>query len=218
MRRRRRWAYGFGDRLTALRVNGVGDAEHGADMLAARRAGPDFVILPKADDAAAVHDTLAVCERPVLAMIETPRGVLDALAIARVAAGLIAGTNDLSAELGLPPSAGRRGLVASLQQIVLAARACGIPAFDGVHNVLEDEAGLTAQAEEGRDFGFTGKSVIHPAQIATVNRVFSPGQGEVAAARALIAAATGGAERHEGRMIEAMHVEQAQRILARAMD
>jgi (3S)-malyl-CoA thioesterase len=209
-------AGGFDARITALRVNPVGHREHGADMLAARRSRANYVVLPKVADTKAVHDTRAVSERPILAMIETPRGVLDVLDIARVSAGLIAGTNDLSAELNLPARTGRRGLTTALQRIILAARAVGIPAFDGVFNGLEDEVGLAAEAEEGRDFGFDGKSVIHPSQIATVNRVFSPSAQEVEAAQALVAAATGGAERHDGRMIEAMHVAQARRLIARA--
>jgi citrate lyase subunit beta/citryl-CoA lyase len=96
-------------------------------------------------------------------------------------------------------------------------RACSRdPAFDGVFNGLEDEEGLSLQCEEGRAFGFDGKSLIHPNQIATTNRLFSPSQEEVAAAERLIAAATGGAERFEGKMIEAMHVDQARAVLAKA--
>jgi citrate lyase subunit beta/citryl-CoA lyase len=100
--------------------------------------------------------------------------------------------------------------------VVLAARAAGIPAFDGVFNGLEDEEGLALQCKEGRAFGFDGKSLIHPNQIGTANRIFSPSAEEVASAERLIAAATGGAERFEGKMIEAMHVDQARGVLAKA--
>lgn len=207
---------GFGEKLMAIRINAAGSVHHGPDMLAARHAKVPFVVLPKAQTVKEIHDTHAVSERPVISMIETPAGVLDAPALARMSAGVIAGTNDLGASLRLPPAAGRRGLSTALQRIVLAARAAGIAAFDGVYNALADDDGLAAEAEEGRAYGFDGKSVIHPSQIDTVNRIFSPTDEELAAAQALVAAASGGAERHEGRMIEAMHVDQARRLIARA--
>lgn len=206
---------GFGERLAAIRINAVGSPHHGADMLAARHARVPYVILPKAETPRDVHDTLSVCERPVIAMVETPRAVLGVGELAAVCAGLIVGTNDLSATLGIPAGGGRRGLVLALQRTLLAARAAGIPAFDGVYNRLEDEAGLAAEAEEGRCYGFDGKSVIHPGQLDTVNRIFSPSEAELAAAAALVEASTGGAQRHDGRMIEELHVAQARRLLAR---
>ena len=208
--------HAFEGRLVAIRINAVGSPHHGPDMLAARRAHVPYVILPKVESAKNIHDTKVVTERPIISMIETPIGVLDVLALARASVGLIAGTNDLGAELRLPPGSGRRGLTTALQRIVLAARAAGIAAFDGVYNKLADDSGLAEEAEEGKAFGFDGKSVIHPSQIDTVNRVFSPSDDELAGADALIAAATGGAERYEGRMIEAMHVTQARRLIARA--
>lgn len=207
---------GFGGRPVAIRINADGSPHHGPDMLAARSGRPDFVVLAKANSAREIHDAKVVCERPIIAMIETPVAVLDALTIARVSAAMIAGTNDLAAELRLPPATGRSGLTTALQRIVLAARAVGIPAFDGVYNRLEDDEGLARQAKEGRAWGFDGKSVIHPNQIETVNRIFSPSAEELSEAEALIAAASGGAERHEGRMIESMHVTQARRLIAKA--
>ena len=149
-------------------------------------------------------------------MIETPAGVLAAGSVASVSAALIAGTNDLAAELGIPAAAGRAGLAHSLQMIVLAARAGGAAVFDGVYNQLEDHEGLAAQCREGRAYGFDGKTLIHPGQIEIANRLFGPDEEEVAAARRLIAAASGGAERFEGRMVEAMHVAQAEALLAKA--
>lgn len=208
--------HGFGGRPVAVRINAVGNRHHGPDMLAARRSGAAFVVLPKVEGVRDVHDTKVVCERPVISMVETPAGVIEVAAIARASTALIAGTNDLAAELRIPAGAGRFGLSMALQQIVLAARAAGISAFDGVYNRLEDDDGLAQEAAEGRAFGFDGKSVIHPSQIDAVNRIFSPSAEELAAATALIAAATGGAERHAGRMIEAMHVAQARALVAKA--
>lgn len=207
---------GFGGRPTAIRVNMQGSPWYGDDVVAVRHSGADYAILPKAETHRQVHDTGVLVERPVLAMIETARGVLAAAAIAPATGALIAGTNDLSADLAIPPDAGRAGLAHSLQTIVLAARAAGVAAFDGVHNKLEDESGLAEQCREGRSFGFDGKSLIHPSQIETANRIFGPSEEEIEAALALIASATGGAERFQGRMIESMHVEQARAVLAKA--
>jgi citrate lyase subunit beta/citryl-CoA lyase len=209
-------AQGFGTRPVAIRVNKIGDPWHEADLAAVAGSAADFAILPKVQSAAELEAVAARAGKPVLAMIETASGVLDAHRIAPFSAGLIAGTNDLSADLGLPPGSGRRGLAHSLQAVVLAARAAGVAAFDGVYNRLEDAAGLEAECVEGRAFGYDGKTLIHPNQIDTANRIFGPSAEEVEAARRLIAAATGGAERFEGRMIEAMHVEEARRLIERA--
>ncbi|WP_114951141.1 HpcH/HpaI aldolase/citrate lyase family protein [Sphingosinicella terrae] len=208
-------AEGFGGRPVAIRVNATGSRHYGEDVVAVRRAAIQYVVLPKAETSKQVADAAWLMGKPVLAMIETPRGVVDAAAIAPATRGLIAGTNDLAATLGLPPDSGRRGLVYALQRIVLAARAGGVPAFDGVHNRLEAGDALEAECEEGRLYGFDGKSVIHPSQIDTVNRAFAPSEAELEAAQRLVASATGGAERHEGRMIELLHVEQAKALIAK---
>ena len=209
-------AEGFGGRPAGIRVNAIGSPWWGADIDAVRHSAADFVVLPKVEAQRDVHDAASLVPQPVLAMIETASGVLAAAGIAGLAAGLIAGVNDLSADLGIPSGAGRAGLTHSLQTVVLAARARGIAAFDGVFNRLDDAEGLARECEEGRAFGFDGKSLIHPGQIDTANRLFGPREEEVAAAQRLIAAATGGAERFEGRMIESMHVAQAQAVLAKA--
>ncbi len=210
------FAIGFGNRLTAVRVNAQATDWYGADVIAARACKAGFVVLPKAEDPRQVLNTRSLTEKPVLAMIETAIGVLNAPAIAREAQALIVGTNDLSADLHLPPGEGRSGLVHALQSVVVAARAAGIAVFDGVYNRLEDDSGLRSQCAEGRCFGFDGKTLIHPSQIVTTNIAFGPTADQVAEARRLIEAATGGAERYNGRMIEAMHVAEAERLLAKA--
>ena len=207
---------GFGGRGVAIRVNPAGSAHYGEDVVAVRHSAAHFVVLAKAESVKQVADSSWLMQKPVLAMIETPRAVIDAASIAPAAKALIAGTNDLAATLGLSTAGGRGGFVFALQRVVLAARAAGIAVFDGVYNRLEADEGLVAECREGRAWGFDGKSAIHPSQIETVNRIFSPTGEEVEAARRLIEAATGGAERHEGRMIEAMHVEQAQALIAKA--
>jgi (3S)-malyl-CoA thioesterase len=201
--------------LCAIRINSR-QPWHEADLAAVAASRADYAIVPMTPGPEAPLEAARATGKPILAMIETALGVLNAAAIAPSTAGLIAGTNDLAADLGLRPGAGRAALVTALQTIVLAARAAGVAAFDGVHNRLDDPEGFAAQCEEGKSFGFDGKSLIHPSQVEPANRLFGPGEPEVEAARRLIAAATGGAERYEGEMIERMHVEQARWLLAKA--
>ncbi|MDQ3075443.1 MAG: CoA ester lyase [Pseudomonadota bacterium] len=199
----------------AIRINGTGSEWHDADLAAVAGSRADFVVVPLVGAASEVEAVAAAAGRPVAAMIETAAGVLAAPAIATVAAALIAGTNDLSADLRLPPGAGRAPLQAALQHILIAARASRIAAFDGVFNKLDDAPGLASECAESRMLGFDGKSLIHPDQIAACHAAFAPGRDEIERAERLIAAATGGAERFEGAMIEAMHVEAARRLLNR---
>jgi citrate lyase subunit beta/citryl-CoA lyase len=173
------------------------------------------LVLPRCEDEAQLRLVHERTRKPCVAMIETPAGVLASPRIAPAAAALIAGTNDLRASLRLPAGAGRDRISASLQLIVMASRAAGIPAFDGVFNRLEDAEGFRAEAEDGRMLGFDGKSLIHPNQIASCHEAWAPTAEEVARAERLLAAAQGGAERFEGEMIERMHVESAERLLQR---
>ena len=211
-------AEGFGHRLCAIRVNGVDSPEHDGDVGAVAGSACDFVVLPKVESAADAARAAKALGKPLLAMIETPIGVLAAVEIAATpeVAGLIAGTNDLRAALGIPPITGRAGLSLALQTIVLAARAGGGWAIDGVFNALDDGEAFTKECRHGRAFGFDGKALIHPYQIAIAAHAFGPTEQELADARALIEAATGGAERFRDRMIEAMHVEQARALIERA--
>ena len=200
----------------AIRINGVGSEWHSLDLDAAARSKADLIVLPRAISAHLVHGVAEAAGKPVLAMIETAAGVLAAAAIAGESAGLVAGTNDLRADLRLPLDATRAPVSASLQLIVLAARAAGVPVFDGVFNNLEDSDTFLREAEDGRNLGFDGKSLIHPNQIAPCHRAFAPGEAEVERARAVVDAFRGGAERFGNEMIERMHVEAAERVLARA--
>lgn len=211
-------AAGFGASLSAIRINAFDSPEYDADVAAVVASRADYVVLPKAEDAAAVARLIETLGKPLLVMIETPRGVLAAARIAAVpgVAGLIAGTNDLAASLRLPPSSGRAEMALSLQTIVLAARAGEVWALDGVFNKLDDAEGLEAESRDGRALGFDGKSLIHPNQIGIAASAFGPTAQEIAEARALIDAASGGAERFDDRMIESMHVEMARDLLARA--
>lgn len=211
-------AAGFGERIVAIRINGIDAAEHEADLAAAAGSAAAVIVVPKVESVDAARRIAEAVGKPLLAMIETPAGVLAAAPIAALpgVCGLIAGTNDLKASLGIPAAAGRGGLSLALQSIVLAARAGGAWALDGVFNALDDAEGLAAECREGRALGYDGKTLIHPGQLAIAASAFVPGAEEIADAKALIAAAQGGAERFRDRMIEAMHVVQAQQILARA--
>ena len=200
----------------AIRVNGVGTHWHSPDLDAAARSSADVVVVPRAISAHLVHGVAETVDKPVLAMIETAAGVLAAPAIASETAGLIAGTNDLRADLRLPLDSTREPISASLQMIVLAARAAGVAVFDGVFNGLDDPEGFASEAEAGRRLGFDGKSLIHPNQIDPCHRAFAPGEAELERARALVEAFNGGAERFGDEMIERMHVEAAERVLQRA--
>jgi len=200
----------------AIRVNGVGTEWHSVDLDAVARSKADLVVIPRAISAHLVHGVAEAVNKPALAMIETAAGVLAAAEIAGVAAGLIAGTNDLRSDLRLPLNASREPISTSLQLIVLAARAAGVPAFDGVFNGLDDAEGFLREAEDGRRLGFDGKSLIHPNQIEPCHRAFAPSAAEIERAQALVEAFNGGAERFGSEMIERMHVEAAQRVLERA--
>jgi citrate lyase subunit beta/citryl-CoA lyase len=204
--------------MVAIRVNGVGTEWHSLDLDAVARSKANFVVVPRAASEHLIHDLAETVNKPVLAMIETAAGVLAASKIATRSAGLIAGTNDLRADLRLPLDAGREPISTSLQLIVLAARAAGVAVFDGVFNRLDDPDSFMAEAVEGKRLGFDGKSLIHPNQIEPCHRAFAPSVGEVERARKLVEAFRGGAERFENEMIERMHIEAAQRVLERAAD
>ncbi len=208
---------GFGERIVAIRINAADTPHHGADIVAVADSDCDVVILPKVETAQAAEDVAQATGKPLFAMIETPRGVLQAASIAEASgvAGLIAGTNDLANELRIPAGATRIGLAVALQSIVLAARAAGVWALDGVFNDLTDRIALEAECREGRALGFDGKTLIHPDQIESANRIWSPNAAEIEEAAALVAAASGGATRFRDRMIEDMHVAAARRLLAR---
>ena len=200
----------------AIRINGAHTDWHGHDVVAMMHSEVELIIVPRAENKSDLHFVRNQTGRPIAAMIETARGVLAAHDIAREAAALIAGTNDLSADLRLPPGAGRGALQMALQTILLAGRAQGIAVFDGVYNRIEDAAGFAAEAAESRVLGFDGKTLIHPSQIAACHAAFAPTEAEIERAERLVAAATGGAERFEGEMVEAMHVAAARRLLKRA--
>jgi (3S)-malyl-CoA thioesterase len=207
----------YPEKRVAVRVNGTGSAGQSDDLAALAGLSLDAVVLPKVD-APSDLDPLRTLGLPIFAMIETPAAIYAARDIAGDPAthGLIAGLNDLAHELKLPDGMDRSAMSHAIQMIVLAARAGRVWCFDGVYNAIDDSEGFAAEAAEGRRLGFDGKTLIHPSQVDPCNTAFAPSDREIAEAEALVAAATGGAQRHEGRMIEDMHVASARALLVRA--
>lgn len=216
---------GYGNRLRLVRINGL-DTEWGRDdAAAARDMACDAVLLPKVGSPADV-DALAEItgDKPVWAMMETPIGMLNAHAIAAhpLLEGFVLGTNDLAKELNTRFRADREPLITGLGLCLLAAKAEGVIAIDGVYNAFKDDEGLEAECIQGRDMGFDGKSLIHPAQVDITNCAFGPSSEEIDLARRQIAAfeeteASGqGVAVVDGRIVENLHVATARELLAKA--
>ena len=215
-------ATGFGSSEVGIRVNGLGTAWSDADFAAASMSAAAFLLVPKVDSPDDARAAVSKAGgKPVWAMIETPRAVLKADEIAEVpgVAALIAGFADLTKDLRAKPGPDRLPLLYSASRILLAARAAGIPAFDGVFTGIGDEPGLEAEARQALELGFDGKTCIHPSQLDGVNRVFSPSAAEVEHAKGLIAAheeammAGKAVATFKGKMVEALHVLEARRTL-----
>ena len=159
------------------------------------------------------------------AMVETPIALQNISDIAKTGsklAALMFGSNDLSSALSLPKSDNRLALMGSLQLLVACGRANSLYVIDGVYNSFKDEAGFKAECEDGASLGFDGKSLIHPSQIEWANKAFSPSVDDVKKAHELIAAFNDGVAeglgviQFEGEMVEALHVDAAKRIIAKA--
>jgi citrate lyase subunit beta/citryl-CoA lyase len=222
-------AGGFGRRELVIRCNGL-DTPWGADDLAAAaEAAPDAVLVPKVSSPAdiAAYDAALVGAPAgvrLWAMVETCAAVLDLKAIAAARsgrlAGLAVGLNDLAKEMGGRQTPDRAPHLAVLTLTVAAARANGLIALDSVCNALDDPDLLERQCRQGAEIGFDGKTLIHPGQLETANRLFSPPEDDVAFARAVIAAfaapenAGRGALRVEGRLAERLHLGEAERLVA----
>lgn len=223
-------------RESIIRVNGIDTEFFSDDMAAVIACRPDAVLLPKVDGpddvqrvADLITETDATESLRIWAMIETPRGVLNAAAIAgagRTAGGLldcfVVGLNDLRKETGVAPETGRTYLVPFLMQVILAARAYGLDAIDSVSNEFRALEAFDGECAQGRAMGFDGKMLIHPAQIDGANRYFGFSEAALAEAKAIAAAfadpATDGLNviNLDGRMVERLHLEQAERLLAKA--
>jgi citrate lyase subunit beta/citryl-CoA lyase len=222
----------YGGREVTIRVNGLETEWHDGDLRAAAQAGPAAVVVPKVNSAGDVHGIERALERDgapdetkIWAMVETPVAMLHAEEIAAASERLtvlVMGTNDLAKELHAEFVPGRAPLLGGLSLCLLAARATGKIILDGVYNDVKDVEGFEAECLQGKQFGFDGKTLIHPGQIEPCNRVFAPSEAEIEQARKIVSAfeearAEGrGVATVDGRMIENLHVDNAQRILALA--
>ena len=220
----------YGMRELTIRINGLGSPWHEDDLAAVCAAGPAGIVVPKvsrADEVRSLASAMAAAGAPehtaLWAMVETPRAILDCAAIGSASERLtllVLGTNDLVKELGAQVVPGRTPLVTALSMAVLGARAAGVAVLDGVYNDVRDADGFVAECRQGRELGFDGKTLIHPGQVETANRVFAPSDDEVDTARRTIAAfeaarAEGRAVATlDGRLVESLHVDTAHRVLA----
>jgi citrate lyase subunit beta/citryl-CoA lyase len=218
----------YGRREIAIRVNGMDTEWHLDDMAAACAAGPDAILVPKVSSADAVLELVDTFQRhaaprrtKLWAMLETPYAVLHAEEICGASerlSVLVMGTNDLVKELYAEHIPAREPLLTSLQLCLLAARATGKVILDGVYNDVKDEDGFLAECRQGRELGFDGKTLIHPSQVAGANETFAPSAEAVEDARGVLKAwedgQGSGVVTYNGRMIENLHVESAQRVLS----
>ena len=215
---------GYGSRLKVIRINGL-DTEWGADdARAAAKMKPDAILLPKVGTPADLDALAKIAgDIPLWAMMETPGAMLNAPAIAAhpQLQVMVMGTNDLAKDLQTRFRADRLPLITSLGLCVLAAKTHGCAIIDGVYNAFKDDDGLRAECAQGRDMGFDGKTLIHPAQLDFANIAFSPSEEEAELARRQIAAfeqakASGqGVAVVDGRIVENLHVATARETLAK---
>lgn len=218
-------AGGFGRREMVIRINGLDTPWGLEDLAAAIEAKPDAILIPKVSSA---HDVTAygaaqAAHVPLWAMVETCAALFALDEIAGAGAGLealVVGTNDLAKEMRCRLTPARTPLAGPLSLIVAAGRAHGLTVLDGVFNAIDDDAGLAAQCDQGVEFGFDGKTLIHPRQVDVANRAFSPAAEEIAWSQAIVAAfdlpenAAKGVIKVEGRMVERLHLAEARRVIA----
>lgn len=220
----------YGAKEIAIRINGIGTQWHDDDIATAAASGPDAIVVPKVNSAEEVAQLVASFEAAgapahtkLWAMLETPVAILNAESIATASdrlTVLVMGTNDLAKELYAEHVPGRAPLHFGLQKCLMAARLAGKVILDGVYNDIKDDEGFRAEALQGKQFGFDGKTLIHPSQVEPCNEVFAPSEDEIEHSRKVIAAfdeaqAEGrGVVTVDGRMIENLHVDNARRILA----
>jgi (3S)-malyl-CoA thioesterase len=215
---------GFGKRTKIVRINGLDTHWGKDDAVAANDMDCDAILLPKVESPEQLDALAKLTDKPLWAMMETPRGILNAAAIGAHEQlwGMVMGTNDLAKELNSRFRADRLPMQSSLGLCLLATKATGCVIVDGVYNAFKDDEGLKAECDQGRDMGFDGKTLIHPAQVAITNAAFAPTEAEIDLAKRQIEAfeaagkAGQGVAVVDGKIVENLHVATAQSILAKA--
>lgn len=216
---------GYGHRLRIVRTNGLDTAWGADDAKAVARMECDALLLPKVESKADIDAVRALApNRAIWCMIETPRGVLNALEIADCEAveGFILGTNDLAKDIGCATGGDRAAMMTALQMALMAARSAGIACVDGVFNAFKDDEGLKFECEQGRTLGMDGKTLIHPAQIDLANEIFGPTADQIDLSKRQIEAYEAALAKGEavavvdGKIVENLHIETARGVLAKA--
>jgi citrate lyase subunit beta/citryl-CoA lyase len=218
---------GYSRREVMVRINGFDTPWGEEDVAIAAKA--DAVLLPKVDNADAVRHAAALLDKAgaapgvaVWCMMETPRGILSAQAIAEASprmGGFLMGAEDLVKDLRAQHTKDRLPILTAIGLCVLAARANGLSIVDGVYTNLNDAEGLEFSCRQGLELGFDGKSVIHPKQIEPANRIFAPSEKELEWSRKIIAAHAEAAAKGsgvvlvDGKLVESLHVKNAQRLV-----
>ena len=225
-----------GGRETIIRINALSTPWGAEDLRAAQDLAPDAILIPKVEDPediAQIDEALDQTDAPetlrLWAMIETPKGIMNAGQIARASRTpggrldcFVTGTNDIVKETGVAPLPGRPYLSTWLMEIVLAARAYGIDVLDGVYNDFRDSEGFSIECAQGRAMGFDGKTLIHPGQIEAANRAFGIDPDKLEEARHIVEAfarpenARAGVISLDGRMVERLHADMAEKLIAKA--
>ena len=221
---------GYGYREIAVRINPLSSPWGYDDLAMVSRIKADAVLLPKVESADMVRQAESVMvqqgARPdmgIWAMMETPLGMLRAEEIAGSSPRLIClvmGTSDLAKDLHASHTRDRMPMMTSLGLCLLAARAFGLAILDGVHLDLRDDEGFAYSCKQGLAMGFDGKTLIHPRTIDVANEVFAPSEDEVEWSKKIITAHAEamkqgkGVAVYEGKLIENLHVENAQRVVA----
>jgi len=222
----------YGQREIVVRINDLSTDWAEADLAMLAGSDADGVLVPKVTSGAEIEaidarlDALGASQNLGLwVMIEMPLAILNIQEVAAAGAstrlrGFMFGPNDLAKEMDALPTPGRTEFLTALSMTVMAARAYGLVALDGVFNDFKDDSGLRAECEQGRSMGFDGKTLIHPAQIETTNQVFSPAPEALSRAEAVIAAFAlpenqgKGAIQVDGKLTELLHLEQAKKLVA----
>ncbi len=230
-------SFDFGSVQVAVRINGLSSSYWQDDLAAVVSAGVKIIRIPKIEDPEMIREAagmIGVIEHEagleesgidIQAILETPRGIMNAASIAEASprlSGLSFGAEDYCASMGIARNGQAFALDFPRSSVVCAASAAGIESWDTVWADYSDLSGLEDDARRARALGFSGKSLIHPGQIETVNRVFSPDPSEIAWARKVADAVEGtgvtGAFGMDGSMVDAPVIARAMRILSNVED